>query len=186
MAAVGLASLAAGCASTADQRAAFGRGVALDVGPGARRPFEVAVAANERLLRVDAAAVLREALLRVPGVDPRVVSLTLDPGPVRPSALRSGRFAALAPGAPPGGEAPELPPGIEVAGRLRLQAQVEHGPGAPRVAAQALADFALVGEVARWEPLLRAIADVAAERARDEVLAADRREAGAEDVRACD
>lgn len=65
-----------------------------------------------------------------------------------------------------------------MAGRLRLQALVEHGAGAPRVAAQALADFALVGDVERWEPLLEAIAEAAAERARDEVVAVARARAG--------
>lgn len=171
--AVALAALASGCASTADQRAAFGRGVGLPV-DGVTRPFEVAVAANQRLLRVDPDDVLRDALARCPDVDASAVRLTLDRGLVRPSALRSGRFSALAPGAPPGGEAPELPPGVLVSGRLRLQAVVEHGAGAPRVAAQALADFALEGDARRWEPLLQAIADAAVARARDEVLAAAR------------
>lgn len=178
IAAAAVAAMVAGCSVTADHRAAFGRGVALDVGDEAARPFEVAVAANERLLRVDPGEVLREALARCPDVVPGVVRLTLDPGPVRPSALRSGRFAALAPGAPPGGEPPELPPGVLVSGRLRLQAVVEHGAGAPRVAAQALADFALVGDSERWEPLLQAIADAAAERACEEVAAAARAAAG--------
>ncbi|MCO5169414.1 MAG: hypothetical protein M9894_23975 [Planctomycetes bacterium] len=175
------AALGGGCAVVADQRAAYGRGVDVVVDRG-DDPFAVAVAANERLLAVDPAEVLEVALARSPGVDGRAVRLTLDPGPVRPSALRSGRFAALAPGAPPGAEAPELPRGVRVAGRLRLQAVVEHGPGGPRVAAQAVADFAVAGAAKRWEPLLQAIAEAAAERAQAEVLRAARAEGAA----ACD
>jgi hypothetical protein len=177
--------LGSGCASVAEQRAAYGRSVDVEVALGeSSRPFELALLANERLLAIDPDQVLADALARCPDADAETVRLLLDPGLVRPSSLRTGSFSALAPGAPPGGEAPELPDGIDVAGRLRLQAVVEHGRGRPRVSAQAVADFALAGPARRWEPLLRAIAEVAAERARDEVLSAAR--AQHVEARACE
>lgn len=180
---------ASGCSTTAAQRAAFGRSVSLEVqDTTGRRPFEVCVAANERLLSlVDPVAVLREALERCPGATADEITLTVDPGLVRPGALRAGRFSALAPGAPPGGEAATLPRGVAVAGRLRLQCVVEHSRrrgGAPRGAAQAVADFSLAGAARPWTPLLRAIADVAAEHAARHVVDAAR-DRGAE-VRTCE
>ncbi len=182
---LGALCLTQGCATIAEQRAAYGRSVVVEVEVGgSARPFELALLANERLLAIDPDQVLKDALARCPDADAEAVRLLLDPGVVRPSALRTGSFSALAPGAPPGGEAPALPSGVEVAGRLRLQAVVEHGRGGPRVSAQAVADFALSGPARRWEPLLRAIAEAAAERARDEVLAAAR--AQKVEARACE